>query len=858
MRRTFVSRCLVLAVTFVAFAGGLLSSTGRAQAAPSEPDQATERPQDERRGLLYDGLRRRVGGPCGDGFEIVEPVGNGRIRCTHGPDPAPDGVDVRVHREFGVPPAPAPATTSPQGAAAQAGIPCYGTGSDGYRVQLIYVRLAGSADRSATLFPNFATWTARANSTYRDSAAQTAGVRNIRFVTDASCDLVIAKAEVSAGAMNSFSTYVSELKALGFNRSDRKYLTWADTNTYCGIGEIYLDDKPATTPGLSSSNANNGHPGVSGAFARTDNGCWGMANPVEAHELTHVLGGVQRSAPNATTNFHCRDESDIMCYVDAAGVIMVQLCAVANERLLDCNKDDYFNTSPVAGSYLATHWNVANSAFLATSDPVPIGPATPFITSVAGDVTSPATGLDTTPTVVVAGVAAGDTVRVLEGVTVSGTATVAGGATTVTFNADPADSDLVLTGEGDHTLTATATDPSGNASPPSAGFVYTLTGSHPGEFHPLSPARILDTRSGVGGVAAPVGPAATRAVTVAGVGGVPATGVSAVALNVTATQSTAGGYLTVFPSGAARPLASNLNFVAGQTVPNLAVAMVGGDGTVSVYNQAGTTHVIFDVVGWYSDAAAGPAGARYNALSPARILDTRDGTGGFVAPIGASATIPATVTGVGGVPASGVSAVVLNVTATQSVAGGFLTVFPSGTTRPVASNLNFVAGQTVPNLVVAKVGADGKVAVYNLSGTTHVIFDVVGWFGAEGAAAGSLFSPLVPARILDTRNGTGGLSIPVGPAAIVSVPVAGVGGVPAAGVSAVVLNVTVTSPFPGGFLTVFPSGTLRPLASNLNFTSGQTVPNLVVAKVGSDGKVGIFNLAGTTHVIFDVVGWYAT
>ena len=207
-------------------------------------------------------------------------------------------------------------------AAAQAGIPCYGTGSDGYRVQLVYVRLDGSVDRSATLFPNFVTWTATTNAVFRDSAVQTGGVRNVRFVTDASCNLVIAKAEVTSTAMGNFSTYVSELKALGFNRADRKYMTWADANTYCGIGEIYIDDKPATAPGLSTSNYNNGHPQVNGAIGRTDNGCWGLSQPVEAHELTHNLGGVQRTAPHATTNFHCTDESDRMCYVDAGGVVM--------------------------------------------------------------------------------------------------------------------------------------------------------------------------------------------------------------------------------------------------------------------------------------------------------------------------------------------------------------------------------------------------------------------------------------------------------------------------------------------------------------------------------------------------------
>ena len=391
-------RGLVLVVTFVAFAGGLVSSTGSSQAAPAERAEVGQPAPDERRGVRFDGLRRRAGGPCGEAFEIVETVANGRTRCTHGPDPAPDGVDVRVRREFGAPAGAGAGGTSPQSAmaAAQAGIPCFGTGSDGYRVELIYVRLAGSADRSATLFPNFVAWTAIANNAFRDSAAQTGGVRNIRFVTDAACNLVIAKAEVSAAAMANFSTYISELKAKGFNRTDRKYMTWADANAYCGIGEIYIDDKPTTAPGLSTSNYNNGHPGVKGAFARTDNGCWGMSNSVEAHELTHVLGGVQTSAPNATSGYHCRDESDRMCYVDAAGVTMVQRCATTNERLLDCNHDDYFHTGPAAGSYLATHWNVANSAFLAPSDP---GPPTTTTTTTIPPTTTTTTVPSTTTTV---------------------------------------------------------------------------------------------------------------------------------------------------------------------------------------------------------------------------------------------------------------------------------------------------------------------------------------------------------------------------------------------------------------------------------------------------------------------------
>jgi hypothetical protein len=201
--------------------------------------------------------------------------------------------------------------------------------------------------------------------------------------------------------------------------------------------------------------------------------------------------------------------------------------------------------------------------------------------------------------------------------------------------------------------------------------------------------------------------------------------VSAVVLNVTVTQPTAPGFLTVYPNDTARPVASNLNFLPSETVPNLVVAKVGADGKVAVYNDAGSAHVILDVVGWFGSDGAVTEGGRYTALMPARILDTRNG-----APVAEGGTIAPTVTGIGGVPSSGVSAVVLNVTVTQPTAPSFLTVYPDGTARPLASNLNFAANQTVPNLVVAKVGDDGRVAVYNHAGSAHVIFDVVGWFSA--------------------------------------------------------------------------------------------------------------------------------
>ncbi|HEX2047605.1 MAG TPA: right-handed parallel beta-helix repeat-containing protein [Acidimicrobiales bacterium] len=371
-------------------------------------------------------------------------------------------------------------------------------------------------------------------------------------------------------------------------------------------------------------------------------------------------------------------------------------------------------------------------------------------------------------------------------------------------------------------------------------------------YHPLTPARILDTRIGLGAPAVPVGPGSSLALQVTGQGGVPASGVSAVVLNVTVTQVTSPSWLTAWPAGVTRPDVSNLNFVAGQTVPNLVVVKVGAGGKVNLSNHAGSTHVVADVAGWYGGTSDG---SRYFGVTPARILDTRSGVGA-AAKVGPGSTLALQVTGRGGIPATGVSAVVLNITVTEPTAESWLSAWPAGVTRPNASNLNFVTGRTVPNLVVVKVGAGGKVNLANHAGWTHVIADVAGWYGADGGAGGAGFSGATPARVLDTRIGLGAQAAKVLPGSSLSLQVTGRGGVPTTGVKSVVLNVTVTEPTSWSWLTVWPAGVARPNASNLNFVAGQTVPNLVVVDVGADGRVNLHNAAGWTHLVADVAGWF--
>jgi hypothetical protein len=232
--------------------------------------------------------------------------------------------------------------------------------------------------------------------------------------------------------------------------------------------------------------------------------------------------------------------------------------------------------------------------------------------------------------------------------------------------------------------------------------------------------------------------------------------------------------------------------------------------------------------------------------------------------LGPGATLVVQVTGAGAVPATSVAAVVLNVTATKPTKPtkpSFLTVWPTGGARPTASNLNFTAGQTVPNRVMVPVGTGGMVNIFNPAGSVDVVVDVGGYFtdSSNSSATGAQFTPTTPARIADTRSGSGfpNAGMTLGSGATLTVQVSGAGGVPIIGVAAAVLNVTVTNTTKSSFLTVWPTGANRPTASDLNWVAGQTVPNLVVVKVGSDGAVQIFNGAGSVDVVVDVSGWYS-
>ena len=252
---------------------------------------------------------------------------------------------------------------------------------------------------------------------------------------------------------------------------------------------------------------------------------------------------------------------------------------------------------------------------------------------------------------------------------------------------------------------------------------------------PVAPVRLIDTR-GSGG---PLGVNGVRKLTV-GAPGSPIANAEAVVLNVTVTQPTAPSFLTVYPDGESTPNASNVNFVAGQTVANLVTVKVGNEGVpltgvVDIHNEFGSAQVVVDLEGYFT-AAGVTTGSRFFPVVDHRILDTRNNIGGFGAtsydaPIGPATSIPVAVVGQGGI-LDGATGVVMNGTATGPTAPSFLTVYPDGESTPNASNINFVAGETIANLLSTKLGGDGAVRFYNSAGSVSAVADVAGWYGPAG------------------------------------------------------------------------------------------------------------------------------
>jgi RHS repeat-associated protein len=385
-----------------------------------------------------------------------------------------------------------------------------------------------------------------------------------------------------------------------------------------------------------------------------------------------------------------------------------------------------------------------------------------------------------------------------------------------------------------------------------------------GEFVAVAPSRIVDSRIGQG-LSGPVSSSAAASFQVLGQGGIPSSGVSAVALTLTSVNPTVSASAVAWAQGTLQPGTTSVLMRAGAVVANSIVTKVGATGKVSIAVGSGSSHFLVDVQGYYTNSSAATGGSTFQVLTPSRIFDTRVSPGTAVA---AASTTSVQVTGLGGVDAdpSKVAAVVLNVTAASPTSGSYLTLWGSGS-RPVpGSSVNITAGVDVASMVQTTVDSTGKVQIYNNAGTTHLIVDVEGYYVAATQDAESFYVPVDSARIIDTRTGSGtnGKTTPLTWWTSSSLQVRGAKDqstsavvVPAsAQVSAVMLTVTVASPSGAGYLQAYASGQSRPKAASfLNYTGGAYVSGTVIAPVGADGKVAIYTNA-TTHLVVDVLGYF--
>jgi hypothetical protein len=355
----------------------------------------------------------------------------------------------------------------------------------------------------------------------------------------------------------------------------------------------------------------------------------------------------------------------------------------------------------------------------------------------------------------------------------------------------------------------------GEVVPPAAGPSY--------EYQPVVPSRMVDTREtglrlGAGGVLtvdfSALAPAAVNV------------DAGAVALNITAADPAAAGYLTVWPCATARPSTSSVNFGVGQARGAQAISRLGPGRTVCVFASA-ATDVIVDLQGVFTPAG----GLRFSPLAPARVLDTRF--------IGRAPTIA--------VPApAGAAAVAATLTVTGAAAAGFLSAYPCSAARPDVSNVNWQAGETVAGAVFVPVGVDGTLCVYT-SVPVDVIVDVTGMFGAVAALR---FVPVAATRMLDTRTGIGGWWGRQGAGQTIEIGVA-----PDTAV-AVTGTITMVEPSIAGYLT----GTVcrvGDVTSSVNAARNTVMANSLTVGLGPGGSMCIHSVVAT-HTLFDTTGWWVS
>jgi hypothetical protein len=380
----------------------------------------------------------------------------------------------------------------------------------------------------------------------------------------------------------------------------------------------------------------------------------------------------------------------------------------------------------------------------------------------------------------------------------------------------------------------------------------TQDSSPAGYYHPVTQTRLLDTRDvNVGGVAGPVAAGSTVKLQAAGARGViPASNVSAVAVNITAVAPSTIGYFAVYPDNTPRPLSSNLNFVANQVVANFVIVPVGNNGKIDIYVSNASSHILVDVSGYFTTDAAATGNNTYTPLAtPTRFLDTRNGTGAAATPLAGAGTLALQVGGTRGIPA-GITAVAMNFTVVNASTQSFLITYPDGAARPGVSGLQYNPAGPLATMAIVPVNTtNGKIDIYNAGvKAINVIGDVLGYFTT--GTSGQMYHPIGYARMVDTRLSGGALTN----GQILHVAQ---GGVVSAVRPTLILNVTVTQPTSAGLFIVYTDSPTPPGTSNLNFNSGQTIANMALPVVGTNGNVAVYNNSTSAHAVVDCLGYFS-
>lgn len=402
----------------------------------------------------------------------------------------------------------------------------------------------------------------------------------------------------------------------------------------------------------------------------------------------------------------------------------------------------------------------------------------------------------------------------------------------------------------------------------------------PASYHQsITPERILDTRQTAtntysGYVENNTPLAANNALTLPIVGdkvtpstsGAPTTipaSATAVAIDVTATSETSAGNITTYADGTQRPITSSTNYSPSTDITGYQVVPLGQDGKIDLFNgSTGSTHVIVDITGYFTtnstltgDQTYHPLASAYHAVDTGLSLANTNltGTTPYVVPAGKVFTM--NVTGVDAIP-SNATGVAVNFTTSHETGGGFLEVYPTGTSPSADTALTYQTNFLTSMSADVPLGTGGTITVANEGSATRVMGDISGYYTND--TSGQVYHTVNPTRLVDTRSGIGGSTGAIGSTGIYVLGAADTQQITTATSPTLALMVTEADATVDGVFTVYPDGTTRPNTLDLSWITGRPFANFTLTPEGTDRAIDIYNGdTGNTNLVIDCSGYFA-